>query len=459
MADFCLRRLLGHSISDKNSESLQQFIVWAFNSEDPSIVRLGILCVSVPIQQLSTEDHEHILHRLPHPPGVLFQEYFTQVDSLIVNSSEYSSKIKGIEVILMSAKTLMNLGLIKKAWVLYHRAISYCQLLGVHRPQRLFERETEKEIRQRNLFWVSICGTEVYLSLLLGLPYASDCRTIPISFYGDPGSTSMFSHHLLRLSVQIIDRNQMGLSLSSELAGQMQLEIESFARAMGPDFWDCEAALNKDNITKADYFECVTSQMWYHQLRASLHMPLMIQSVEDHALEPHRLSCLESSRDLLKIYRIMRSNKSSAFNMVKIIDYQAFVCAALLLGVLGYGTSTSVDQSMQHAQDKDLVDATMHILRQAAGTSNNNVASQALQGLETLSLLPRMNNHLANSNEASQCATPFIKIVVPYAGVITISAGEFLKEQKHSQQSPPQPIMNPPPVFTLSHDIFQSFQD
>lgn len=412
------------------------------------------------IQQLSADDDEMLLRRLPHPPGVLVQEYFTQVETLIVNDSYYASTIEGIAVILMSAKTLMNLGAIKKTWILYHRAISYCQLLGLHRPSRLHEGETDKEIRQRHSSWVSICGAEVYLSLLLGLPYASDCRTIPSSFYGESGTIATFSHHLLRLSVQVIDRNQMGLSGSTDLAKSIQLEIESSAQAMPREFWDCELTLAHGKITTAEYFEWVASQMWFYQLNVSLHMPLMIQSVKNPELEPHRLACLQASRGLLKTYRIMRSDKHAAFNMVKIIDYQAFICAALLiLGVLGYGTSPSLDQSFQHAQDQELVDEIMGILRHAAGTSNNNVALQALQGLETLSALPRTNSCPPTLNEAGECATHFLKIVVPYAGIITISAGEFLKDQRRFQESAQQPAMNPPPVFTLSHGNFQLFQD
>ena len=43
----------------------------------------------------------------------------------------------------------------------------------------------------------------------------------------------------------------------------------------------------------------------------SLHMPLIIQSVEDSELELHRLACLEASRGLLKTYRIMRSDENA----------------------------------------------------------------------------------------------------------------------------------------------------
>ena len=254
------------------------------------------MSISVSIQQLSNRDHGHIIAQLPRPPGTLVQEYFTQVNTLIANDSDYAATREGIEVILMSAKTLMNLGLIKKTWILYHRAISYCQLLGLHRPQRLFERETEEQKRQRHLSWVSISNADVYLSLLLGLPYGSDCRTIPVAFFGGQGTLPWFCHNLSRTSVQVIDRNQAGLSLSTKLANQIQLEIESFAQPMDPDFWNCATSAVDGRVTRSEYFEQVTSQFWFHQLKVSLHMPLMIQSVENPALEDHRLACLESSR-------------------------------------------------------------------------------------------------------------------------------------------------------------------
>ncbi|KAG0647014.1 Dehydrocurvularin biosynthesis regulator [Hyphodiscus hymeniophilus] len=452
-------RPLAHSTPAKKFDSLQEFVLWALNSKDPSIVGLGILCISVSIQQLGTDENETILCQLPHPPGVLVHEYFTRVEALIVNDTYYASTMEGISVILMSAKTLMNLGFIKKTWILYHRAISHCQLLGLHRPSRLHEGETDREINQRHSSWVSICGAEIYLSLLLGLPYAADCRNIPSSFYSKLGTIALFSRELLRLSVQVIDRNQMGLSGSTNLAKSIQIEIETSARTMPQEYWECDVALAEDRITKSEYFELITSQLWYHQLQVSLHMPLMIQSVENAELEPHRLACLESARGLLKAYRIMRLDPNASFNMVKIIDYQAFICAALLLlGVLGYGALPSVNQSIQHARDQDLVDVIVGILRKASKTSNNIVALQALQGLEALSALPRIKGCPPTLNDRGHCVTHFMKIVVPYSGVIMISAGEFLQDQRRLEESAQQPIMNPLPVFTLSHGMFESFQ-
>jgi hypothetical protein len=63
----------------------------------------------------------------------------------------------------------------------------------------------------------------------------------------------------------------------------------------------------------------------------------LIQSIEDARLGSHREMCLEACRDTLRTYHIMRSDSGSAFNMVKVIDYKAFICSTLLLfGIMGY---------------------------------------------------------------------------------------------------------------------------
>jgi hypothetical protein len=181
------------------------------------MVGLAILSIAVSVQQLDSKKLGYIICRLPRMPGELFQEYFELVDRLIVNDSEFASTMEGIEVIMMSGKLLMNFGLLKKCWVLNHRAGSYAQLLGVHRPQRLFRDESDAERARRHRSWLSICQADVLLSLLLGLPYYADGRTVPISTLVESVTTEFFKLKLINLSARVIDKNQMGLSLSTQI--------------------------------------------------------------------------------------------------------------------------------------------------------------------------------------------------------------------------------------------------
>lgn len=92
-------------MTDKQTSTLPDFVLWAFESPDPSIIGIAILCVAVCLQQLDTRVHQYIIRQLPGLPGTIFQEYFEKVDRLIINDSDYSSTEEGIEAIVFSAKT------------------------------------------------------------------------------------------------------------------------------------------------------------------------------------------------------------------------------------------------------------------------------------------------------------------------------------------------------------------
>jgi hypothetical protein len=345
----------------------------------------------------------------------------------------------------------VNLGLHKKCWVLTHQAIAYSQLLGFHRPERLSARETDGERHHRNQSWLSLCSGDVYSSLLLGLPYAADGRTIPLA-QSQKSATTLLHHNLTMLSAQVIDRNQRGLSLSVSRTEEIQTEIELATKDLDEAFWNAPATLASGRITHEEYLDQIAAQCWLYQLLVFLHMPLMIHSIEDTGLEKHRDACLDASRNLLKIYHTMRSDTYSAFSMVKLIDYQAFVCSALLvLGWLGYGSS--IYQGSDQDKDRDLIRLAIATLRQASSVVNNQIASQAVQGLEALMLLGGGNcPQEATAVDADRCANIYAKIVVPYVGTIKISPGGFYTNPRPAVSTSPD--TNPHLAYTLSHDVF-----
>ena len=340
----------------------------------------------------------------------------------------------------------MNLGLNKKSWVLHHRAIAQGQLLGFHRPERLFAKETEIERHRRIQSWLSLCSADVYSSLVLGLPYAADGRTISVTQV-EHSSTSLLQHNLIHLSAKLIDRNQMGSSLSTSRTEEIEKDLDVATKDLDELFWDAPTALASGKITRQEYLERLSAQIWFYQVLVLLHMPLMIYSVEDTLLKRHRASCLDASRNLLRVYYTMRSDSHSAFSMVKIIDYQAFVSSALLvLGLLGYGGSG--DQPITQEKDRHLLGQTITTLRQAASTVNNPIASQAVQGLESLMFLDRAG--CASRTDTLCELAGQARIVVPQIGTITITPGEYYTNSSRGCSPPGKPL----PEFAFSHDVF-----
>ncbi|KAA8576006.1 hypothetical protein EYC84_006169 [Monilinia fructicola] len=384
---------------DKTASTLPDFVLSALKSPDPSIIGIAILCVAVCLQQLDTRVHH------------------TE---------------EGIEVIVFSAKIYMNLGQNRKCWILTHQAIAYSQLLSHHRPTRLSPYETSTQIHHRTQSWLSLCSSDVYLSLLLGLPYAADGRTIPLT-QNKHNLTALFHHNLTLLSAKVIDRNQNGQSLSVPHTMEIQTELDLATKNLSDAFWSAPTSLAASNITREEYLEQIAAQCWYYQLSVLLHMPLMIHAIVDDTLEAHRVACLSACRSLLKTYHIMRSDTYAAFGMVKLIDYQAFVCSALLiLGLLGYGACRNENHGVGQSHDRDLISQAIATLRQASCTVNNPIARQAVQGLESLMSLGDSECPLERGGNLSgdPNLNPRAKIVVPYVGVITITPGEYYTGEK-----------------------------
>jgi hypothetical protein len=91
-------------MDDAETTTLQDFVIWAFDSLNPSIVSMSLLCIAVCLQQLDIRVHQYIVRQLPRLPGELFQEYFEKVDHLILNDSDYAGTEEGIEATILSAK-------------------------------------------------------------------------------------------------------------------------------------------------------------------------------------------------------------------------------------------------------------------------------------------------------------------------------------------------------------------
>ncbi|PVH76839.1 hypothetical protein DL98DRAFT_424824 [Cadophora sp. DSE1049] len=448
---------LQDALSLNNLHTLHETINWSLASSEPAVAALGLLCFATCLQQLDAETHKSIIRQLPSSPGKLFYEYFDRVHRLVINNNGYSSTEPGVELILLAAKTYVNLGLLKNAWILHHRAVTHAQLLGLHRPQRTTPAETNFHVDSRHEAWFRICERDLYTSLQLGLPYAANWQTILPSLRSEPGTLRYFQYQMIRLSARILDRNSMGLESSVSDARSIGCDMDSSATEMPLEFWDAPVALQMGKIDEHAYMSHLAVQFWYFQAKVLLHQPLMIQSIENHQLLYHRDACLAACRDTLRMYHLMRSDSMSAFSMVKLIDYQAFVCSAiLLLGVLGYGNSHPPPSSLnaENGNDYDIVELTMSILRKASLISNNTMASQAVQGLETLAMLVRYST---SRDKGALCTAPkegsfpYLKITVPGSGVITISPGKLMARDDCSS-----PESAGHPTFTLSHHTGQA---
>jgi hypothetical protein len=115
------------------------------------------------------------------------------------------------------------------------------------------------------------------------------------------------------------------------------------------------------------------------------------------------------------MYIKMREQTGGRINMCRIIDFQAFTAAVILmLGLLGYRPKTGPEDSHQEVVDSDLIDTAIEVLRRVRCERENMTAAQCLQALETLVTIGRGQSPA----EEWKC-----RIFIPYFGMISIAPG------------------------------------
>ncbi|KAI9864399.1 MAG: hypothetical protein M1824_005102 [Vezdaea acicularis] len=417
------QRLLPEMFEMNDTDSPLPFVSWGIDQENPVIVALALLCLTMSLQQVRPSDIGDSLN-LPLPLTDLVEHYLTYIDRIVISDNEYVCSFEGIELLMLRAKMYIALGQPRKAWLLFHRAISFAQLLSLHR-KCLTSNSPWVSMTRRQTIWWSLFELDRYLSLLLGLPYAVSENQHDHLPEGQteihPSPTAVYRRKLAIIAGQVVDRNQKSGSPSFPRTLEIEQALHDLNSTL-PDGWCNILPLRATGaISRRECFERILVQFWHHQIKSFLHLPFMLQSGGNPRYEYSRIACLEATRDLVRLYHVMKVDVGDFFFLCRILDFQGFTASVLLLlGLLGYGQQSSSRDAEQEAEDWRLVDRTVEILRETVADQVGDscrVARQAIQVLETLGAASHGNQ--TRTNAASWNG----KVVVPYVGTISVSPG------------------------------------
>ena len=370
------------------------------------------------------------------------------IDEKVLNDDELAGTIDGIECMILRTKYEMNASRIRKAWLLYRRAISLAQVSGLHKRTTNAVNDTSLSSRKDSL-WKALYIGDRFLSLMLGLPYGST------EIHSDIGRDSeawakgiqtqnIGEHYFYRLAHiigHIIDRNQQlpsnnMLPLTFKIDGEMM----ELAASMPNDWWES----GRESGAEADrMFNQLLPQFSHYQARSLLHLPFMLKATTDRRFEYNKIAALESAREMIARYRVIRPAQGFGSLICKTFDFQVFGGAMILvLNLLDhYRNGGTLDHS-EADKDQALISVTADILRRASVETDGGVATQAARALEIFGNIKELF-YPCTSSEAD-CTT---KVVVPYFGTVVIGAGTSLKCQAPMQEpkSTLQPHQLPTP--------------
>lgn len=370
------------------------------------------------------------------------------IDDMVLADDQVAGTIDGVECMILRAKYETNSGRIRRAWLSFRRGISFAQLLGLHKRLVSLGSNTSQSLRRESL-WEALYTGDRLLSLQLGLPYGTS------EIHSDIGRDSELSakgiqvpntgkHYLFRLASiagHIIDRNQQLPSNNMlPLTFKIEAEMMELAASMPSNWWD--SWLQYGAVANQTYSQLLP-QFWHHQARTLLHLPFMLKATTDRRFEYSKKTTLESAREMIARYRVIRPVQGFGSLVCKLIDFQAFTAAMILvINLLDHYRRNELFDHSEAENDQDLIIVTTDILRRASVETDGNVATQAARALEIFSKVKEMSCSVGKS--VGEFTT---RMVIPYFGTVVIGPGTSFRDQTQAQkpEAMPQPQQLPTP--------------
>ncbi|KAL9110989.1 MAG: hypothetical protein Q9227_004604 [Pyrenula ochraceoflavens] len=435
------RKMFPYIVGDPRVTSLKESVSHSLRSDKPAEVAKILLCIAISMDQLP-HDFEYNQLNLKMSARNLMEQYISTVDRLICQDEEIAATLDGIECMVLQGKYHVNLGRPRRAWLLFRRATGFAQLLGLHRSQNSKVENTSEGIRQQGL-WFHLCQADHYLALILGLPYSIDPKFMqPPNEYFESDDCGVGETYLLKVNsvvAKIVDRNQSPQNMPFSATLRIDAELEELTHSLPAAFWDKDYSQAKN---KQDFYDRTIAQFFHHQIRQLLHLPFMLKSASDRQYRYSHTAAIESSREMINLYRQLRREQSVGPLICKLVDFQAFTAAMLiLLNLLGYSqthhqsTSQELATSERENEDWELVYTTIAILNGASLEAGGIVASQSAKALKMIAKA----RHGCDVEDGDTT-----KISIPYFGTITIGAGKNFRMPKTG--TPALPISRTSPA-------------
>lgn len=109
--------------------------------------------------------------KLPFAPHQLGDHYVAQIYRLVLSEDDVVGTFDGVALLIMYSKFCMDVGRPRKAWLALRRAITFGQLLNLHRKaSRAIDSPSCSSVR-KTFVWIDLYMLDQLIALLLGQPY------------------------------------------------------------------------------------------------------------------------------------------------------------------------------------------------------------------------------------------------------------------------------------------------
>ena len=312
-----------------------------------------------------------------------------RIRSFIMTHDNEAACLDGIECLTLLSLIQINEGALKDAWLIVRRTLDLARLLGLHKSFFASERNcVDGSAGLRRRLWLSaVCG-ELYCSLLLGLepgigssPFGQDDGWIDTVARDEATA----QRHIGLIVERIAKRNALGEHGNTELLTEINNGLESFERAMAPDWWTAPSFHQDPALDSAKEANRLVCQLWFFQARIFAHLPWALRKNPRFKESENSASiCLEACRiTLLRCTGLQYARNH--LRRCRTVD-QAAVLAAIILLLLKLqfaGEKNSLTFSCD--SDGALLEQMLEVFEDTANSFHNEIiTTQGAQVLRTL---------------------------------------------------------------------------
>lgn len=376
----------------------------------PVVIAKALLYIILWIQQLPKQFDSSQLP-LRGPPEPYMRDCISKVSAMI-SQDELASTRDGLETLVLLGTFHANAGNIRKAWLIFRRALNITQLLGFPPPKGLRRNfsdtlDASGKSPARRL-WQTIVTNDCRLSLLLVLAPGTngDLSVGQPEISGVTSPQSALNRHFCSISVSIGQRNYSGGFSSLTLTQTIDEDIDKAQREI-PESWLSIPTLHTESRSQevAAEYQRLVSQMWFFQLKIFVHMPFAFRAVKDQRYEYHKLTCMTACEEVLRRYIALRKPEIAQMYCA-VIDFVAFIASTTI--ILLTLQKLQLDKGdMKRAQDANiaLVRETFETMDLFA--TNNPKERMTRRGAEVLRTLLSVYADSETDNSTTNLDIPF----------------------------------------------------
>ncbi|GFG27596.1 hypothetical protein IFM61606_07641 [Aspergillus udagawae] len=273
---------------------------------------------------------------LSEPRGVLMSRLKTAATTWIMTKEEMHGTIDNLVCIILEGVFEVNCGNLRRAWLVYRRAMTVAQLMGLHRSPMPPLKRIDPELQADPSFmWFRIVYMDRYISLLLGLPQGTTDKSMgAISALQHEPHLGKFERQLTIIASCVLERNESAFTTGAIMtARSIDSELLRLSKSMPTSFWRPANIHSLTPGSPESLLETVrlSAQVYYYGLLIHLHLPYMMHGIGgDTEHEYSKITCVNASREIMTRFIAHRTfNPMSSCS--RPVDFFALLAAMTLL--------------------------------------------------------------------------------------------------------------------------------